>query len=582
MGGERAARSDSSTAGRPRWICSGAIWTAVAAGGFSLVVCAVLTAVWVQTTMDDPLDSPDLRSLQAALRSDPGSEPVKQQIRRLDLQLRHEYFRRQRLMNVGSYMLAVGLGVFLIAAKLAANLRTKLPSPGGQVEDQERRTGRLGRWATGGVVGAAIAAALIAAIHAPTPVEPAAPAPPEPVYAGPTPEQIAANWARFRGPGGAGVSKYENIPMRWDGPTGEGVVWKAPVPLPGQNSPVVWDGRILLTGADELEREVYCFDAGSGRLLWTHPVENIPRSPATAPDVDGETGFAAPTGVTDGRRFFAIFANGDLVCVDLDGKRLWARNLGLPDSIYGYSSSLTMHGGNLLVLYDQGGTKEGKSFLYAIDPASGRTVWKAPRPVGASWASPIVIRFAGRDQLITLAEPRVISHDPATGRILWWVSGMGGDVAPSPIFAGGLVFAVSPNYTLLAIRPDGGGDVTATHVAWEIEENVPDICSPVSDGELLFTLTTGGLLSCFETARGTKLWEHEFDQEFRSSPSLVGERLYALNAEGVMYFVGRGRTFKLLGRAALGEPSASSPAFADGRIYIRGSDNLYCIDGKAR
>ena len=106
MGGERATTSDSSTAGRPRWICSGAIWTAVAAGGFSLVVCAVLTAVWVQTTMDDPLDSPELRSLQAALRSDPGSEPVKQRIRRLDLQLRHEYFRRQRRMNVGSYSLA--------------------------------------------------------------------------------------------------------------------------------------------------------------------------------------------------------------------------------------------------------------------------------------------------------------------------------------------------------------------------------------------------------------------------------------------------------------------------------------------
>ena len=268
--------------------------------------------------------------------------------------------------------------------------------------------------------------------------------------------------------------------------------------------------------------------------------------------------------------------------MDFDGKRIWARNLGLPESIYGYSSSLAMHEGRVLVLYDQGGKREGKSFLYVIDAVDGRTVRKVPRPVGASWASPIMIHTHTGDQFITLSEPRVISHDPLTGEILWWVSGMGSDVAPSPVFAGGLVFAVSPNYVLLAIRPDGRGDVTATHVAWETEENVPDICSPVADGELLFTLTRGGILSCFETERGKKLWEHDFEEEFRSSLSLVGDRLYAMNIEGVMYFVGCERTFKLLGRAALGELGESSPAFTDGRMYVRGSENLYCIDGEGR
>ena len=160
----------------------------------------------------------------------------------------------------------------------------------------------------------------------------------------PSREAIGRNWPRFRGPGGLGISAYTNVPSSWNGITGEGVLWKTPVPLAGQNSPIVWENRVFLTGASEDEREVYCFDADSGELLWQRAVADVPGSPSEPPEVDDVTGFAAPTAVTDGKRVYAIFANGDLACFDFDGKRLWAMSLGNPDNLYvnghGVDSSL--------------------------------------------------------------------------------------------------------------------------------------------------------------------------------------------------------------------------------------------------
>jgi len=170
---------------------------------------------------------------------------------------------------------------------------------------------------------------------------------------------------------------------------------------------------------------------------------------------------------------------------------------------------------------------------------------------------------------------------------------LAGDIAPSLIYANGLVFAIEPYSKLVAIRPDGRGDVTETHVAWSIEEGAPDICSPVSNGELIFLLATEGLLSCYKVADGTRLWEQDLRENFLASPSLVpapasgdasrgsgGDKLYLLTDEGVILIVQVGPEYKELARCELGEECHASPAFADGRIYIRGLENLYCIGKK--
>ena len=155
----------------------------------------------------------------------------------------------------------------------------------------------------------------------------------------------------------------------------------------------------------------------------------------------------------------------------------------------------------------------------------------------------------------------------------------GVDMAPSPAFAAGLVFALVPNYDMCAIRADGAGNVTESHIAWVRDENIPDVASPVARDGLLFLLGQG-LLTCCESRTGKKLWEHEFDSDFQSSPTLVGEKLYLQGSEGTMYIVAPEREFREIGRAELGEASSCSPAFVKDCIYIRGEKHLYCVGKK--
>ena len=154
---------------------------------------------------------------------------------------------------------------------------------------------------------------------------------------------------------------------------------------------------------------------------------------------------------------------------------------------------------------------------------------------------------------------------------------MGVDVAPSPIYAGGLVFIVEPNNKLVAIKPPGAAAAGQASIAWTGEDGIPDICSPVSNGELVFLLQTYGTLTCYAVADGTMLWEEDLDTSFTASPSLVGDRLYLQSEEGVMHIIEAGRSYREVARCALGEKVYASCAFADGRVYIRGVDNLYCI-----
>jgi len=189
-----------------------------------------------------------------------------------------------------------------------------------------------------------------------------------------------------------------------------------------------------------------------------------------------------------------------------------------------------------------------------------------------------VISTEAGDQVVTCASPWTIAYDAATGEELWRVDCLYGDVAPSPIYAGDLVLAVQEGGDLAAIRPTGRGDVTDTHVAWTGYEGLPDICSPVSDGELVFLLTSyGSVLTCYDIHDGKVLWRKKLGASFSASPSLVEDRLYLLSQEGTMTMLEAGREYRELGRAELGEPAHASPAFVAGRIYIRGEKHLYGI-----
>ena len=396
--------------------------------------------------------------------------------------------------------------------------------------------------------------------------------------------EIAANWPYFRGPDGSGVTTLADLPTTWDGPTGKNVLWKSETGLPGANSPVVWGPHVFLTGATGKRREVCCYDSASGALLWKEPVSTPEGDRADAPEVTEDTGFAAPTAATDGRRVFAIFANGDIAGFSADGKRLWARNLGVPENTYGHASSLTLWHNRVIVVFDQANAKAGKSKILALDAATGEPVWTTARPVANSWASPIVIKHQGRDQIITAADPWVIAYDPGTGKALWQAKCMRGDVAPSPSYANNLVYAACDQTCIAAIKPDGTGDVTDSHIAWQQEDaGLPDMSSLLCDGPHVYTVVFG-VLHAFDALTGDHLWKCDTKSKFQASPFLVNGRILLLSTKGTAIFGEFAKEgFKETGRAELGEAVAASPAFAPGHIYLRGKKHLFCIgtkDGK--
>jgi outer membrane protein assembly factor BamB len=235
----------------------------------------------------------------------------------------------------------------------------------------------------------------------------------------------------------------------------------------------------------------------------------------------------------------------------------------------------------IIIQFDQGGMDDGISEMIALDGPSGKVVWKTKRPVANSWSSPVVVGIGDKFQLITASDPWVIAYDPADGTEIWRAECLAGDIASTPVYANDLVFFIEPYSKTVAIRPDGQGNVTETHIAWVNEDGGPDICSPVTDGEVILHLGDG-LLMCFKGSDGTMLWEEDLRAYFMASPALAGEKLYLLDDKGVMTIAEYKPKYKELAKCKLGEKCHASPAFADGRIYIRGFENLYCIGDKSQ
>jgi len=572
-----------------------AVGAAVVAGLFLIFVCALLASAHVRTRTLEFQKSEELAGLRAAILKAPDAATaasLKEAVRRRDRELRENFFGNWPFLQTGGYLLLGGAVVFVIAAGQASACRKRLPMPALDTEAARkaaasRRRGRAAVVALAVLIGGAGVLVGVSSVGEPAGQAPPAAGGPGETAAGapaaadfPSAEEIARQWPRFRGPAGLGVSAYTNVPPAWNGAGGEGILWKTPVPLPGENSPVVWGNRVFLTGATEEKREVYCFDAATGNLLWQKAVQTPEGAAVEPPEVLEDAGFAAPTAATDGRRTAAIFANGDIACFDYAGRQLWARNLGPIKNSYGYASSLHLYRGRVLVLLDQGTPAKPLSSLLALDGATGKTVWETQRPVPASWATPALIHTGEREELITAAKPWVISYDPATGTELWRAKILGGDVAPSPVGGGGMVVVANSPSQVAAIRWGGSGDVTASRRVWAAEDGLPDIVSPLTDGKLVWLFTTNGILTCYRVKDGTKAYEKEMDVDVKSSPVLVGDRFYVVDEKGVTHILATGETFQELGQSPLGEAVRASPAFLDGRIYIRGAKHLYAIGKK--
>lgn len=554
-----------------------AVKTAIVCAVFSLIVLTFFVINYIQFRIIDANWEIQSLNLKKEFGQNPDDEQLLAKIRQLDLEFIQRRIRRLDFSRKGGYLLLGSVVIMLIAIKSADTFKKKLPAP--QVlsnkDNEQLIQAKFSRWAVTAGLAVLGSGALILAMG--TDID----------FGGtnavistsyPSFEQVSQNWPAFRGPEGLGIVDFNDIPESWNGKSGDGILWKTKIPLHGNNSPVVWEDRVFLSGGNQNELKVFCFDAVSGKLLWTGEVESPHLKNEEEPfEVMEDTGFASPTLVTDGRRVYAIFVTGDIGAFDFNGKNIWTKSLGIPDSSYGYASSLAMYRNMVLIQFDQGGPEDGISKMIALDGLTGQTVWETKRPVPNSWSSPIVTKIGEQFQLITCADPWVIAYDPAKGTELWRVNCLYGDVAPSAIYANGLIFVIEPDATLFAIRADGQGDVTKTHIAWKNDEWGPNICSPVSNGELVFMLASEGLIACYKSSDGTKLYEQDLRENFMASPSLVGDKLYLLTEEGVMLIIQAGPEYKELTKCELGEKCHASPAFVDGRIYIRGLENLYCI-----
>lgn len=577
---------------------------AVVAGIFSLVLGGVLLFNSVRLYRGAGngkvrlVEAQELLPLKAALREDPKNEPLKEQIRQLDQQLRQEYFRREQLAANGGWWLVASAVVFLSALQAALYFkRPPLPVPviSARRIDPAEETLRAGQAvAAAGLALAGLTTALVwgtdkswhehasqtAGAGGAAVANAAAPPAADPQWFAPQ-EEVDRNWPRFRGPAGTGVATIPGLPDSWDGPSGKNILWKTALNLPGENSPVVWGDRLFLTGATADKREVCCFDAATGALLWSKPVSTPQGSRAEPPEVMEDTGHAAPTPVTDGRRVCAMFANGEIAAFDFEGKPLWARHLGTPQNSYGHATSLAMWRNLVIVVFDQAAAEDKLSKILALDAASGETVWSTPRPVPNSWVSPIVITVAGKPQIITCADPWVIAYNPENGKELWKAECLRGDVAPSPVFANDLVYVANDGACVAAIRPDGSGDVTKDKVVWKWDEgSLPDMCSLLCDGPR-FLMITYGSLQALDALTGKHLWEHDLESEFHASPTLVNGKLWLVTRKGTT-IIGEATNegFKETGRCELGEDCNASPSFGPGRLYLRGKEHLYCIGTK--
>jgi outer membrane protein assembly factor BamB len=551
----------------PKWF-SLASRLSVIALVFAIILSILMIANYLQTKSIDPLNSQALNQLMLKLQKEPENQALKEQIRALDLLARRAYFTNQWQIRTGSLILFISILIFLAALKYMNSMKTRFPDL-----ENEPATGRT--WLSGilarryltyiglGLFGLALLAGIFSESEFINDAEIASG-----LNSYATLADLQNNWPSFRGAEGNGIAYQKNIPLYWNGETGENIVWKTPIPKPGFNSPIIWQDLILLSGADKTGQEVYGINRQTGKIKWQVSLNDIPGSPAKKPKVSGDTGYAAPSMVTDGQRVYVIFATGDIAALDFEGKRVWAKNLGQPDNHYGHSSSLQIYKNILLVQYDH---NDG-NYLIGFNVLNGAELYRTERDVQISWASPLLIDSENEAQVVLNSNPFVISYNPQNGKELWRVECMDGEVGPSPAYADGMVYVVNEFAILAAISLEGKPEVI-----WDYEDDLSEVASLLATPEYIIMATSFGPVTCFNAKTGEVYWMYEFEEGFYSSPVLAGGHVYLMDINGVTYIFKPDREFKLANQAPLDEKAMTIPAFMDGNIYIRGTENLYCV-----
>lgn len=392
----------------------------------------------------------------------------------------------------------------------------------------------------------------------------------------------AEDWPGWRGPRSDGTVKDKGFPLTWSAT--ENVKWKLELPGTGHSSPVVSKGKVFVAGCVEADkaRVLYCADRTTGKLLW--------QKTSVVSDLEfkhGQNSWASSTPATDGERVYITFYDKPqmrVYCYDYAGKLVWHKNPGEFHSVHGFCSPPMLYKDTVIVNGDQDAPKGKTAYIVALDKKTGEEKWRTERPNKLrSYCPPVVVEADGKKQLVLTGSKCVASYDPDTGKQLWIVDGPTEQFVSSVVMHDGVLLLTAgfPQYWIMAIKPDGTGNVTKTHVLWSKPKEGGYVPSPVAHDGKLFLVDDNGVASCWDVKTGKLYWKERLGSKKHHASAVAADgRIYLPSDEGVTYVLKASEEFDMLAKNSLGEGVFASPAFSDGDIFIRGAKHLWCIGGK--
>ena len=404
----------------------------------------------------------------------------------------------------------------------------------------------------------------------------------------------AENWPSWRGPRGDGTSLEANVPREWDAVAGRNIAWKTALPGDGHGSPIVWNDAIFLLSClmESQERILLRLDRRTGAIEWQQTVLTAPLE-----TVHARNSHASSTPTTDGQSVYVTFLEVDgstvpatnvsavrpvtpgqvvVAAYDFEGNRQWQVRVGEFVSVHGFCSNPVIYGDLLII----NGDHDGDSYIAALNKSTGELVWKVPRAHRTrSYVTPLIRDIGGRVQMVLSGSHHIVSLDPRDGTQHWTIDGPTEQFVASMVFDGRHFYAAGgyPTYHVMAIRPDGQGDVTDTHVAWHSTNAHCYVPSPIVVDDYLLVADDLGTANCFHTATGERLWQARVGHHFSTSPVTAGGLIYLVADDGITNIIAPGTELQILAKNPLGEFTYSSPAISQGQIFLRGEKHLFCI-----
>ena len=569
---------------------------------FMLVLAVMLGVSYYQMQQVSPLETGVMETLKELNETNGDNELLGQQIRELDLLSRKAYFVKEGQLKVGLYLLLGMAAVLVVCLNLYFKETKNLPEKEFDPIDEwmiKSRARKYIGWAavaallvgigfvgfqhvdfkgllarSSGELGSAsdtLAAqdslnSQLSAVNSQLSTDSVKGEEVDSAEVDDGMPELKIASRAFRGNNSSATSSARGIATSWNLSAKKNILWQSSIPKHGYNSPVITGRNVFITGADAKARELYCYDVWTGELKWTVKADGIAGSPGSMPKVNADTGLAASTVATNGEVVCAIFATGDVIGADMEGKRLWAKNIGLPDNHYGYASSPVMYGNTLIIQYQNNSNAQ----ILALNAKTGATVWSKKGNDKISWSSPIIATLGGKSALVVMGNPAITAYNPNNGAEMWRVECMSGEVGSSPASAGGVVFGASEYAKCVAI--DGATGETL----WEASDYLPECSSLAATKDLVFCATSYGMVCAYDTKTGEVKKEHDLTTPFYSSPVVVDGKVYLFSNSGKVYIFSAS-TFDLITAFETGEKTFATPAFTDGMMIVRTDKSLYCV-----